>query len=156
MPAKKNELIALLEQLRTLTAESEAFDAKISAASVGWHIDHSLLVINQIVNAVKQSDPNTYSPKFNFKRWLLFTLNKLPRGKAKAPKHVLPRNEFELSATEEQMDRAIQHIKELDQLNADNYFQHPFFGVLNLKRTRKMLSLHTQHHLKIMSDILSN
>ncbi len=155
MLADKNKLIALLEKLCSHTAESEAFDAKISAASVGWHIDHSLLVINQIVNAVKQSDPSTYTYKFNGKRFLVFTLNKLPRGKAKAPKHVLPRNEFDLVATKEQMNRAIQHIKELDQLNADNYFQHPFFGPLNLKATRKMLVLHTQHHLKIIQDILS-
>ncbi|TAH08374.1 MAG: DUF1569 domain-containing protein [Sphingobacteriia bacterium] len=156
MPAQENELIDLLEQLRALTANSNALDAKISAASVGWHIDHSLLVINQIVNALKQSDPNTYTTKFNFKRWLVFNLNRLPRGKAKAPKHVIPRNEFELSVTMEQMDRAIQHILDLDQLNRDHYFQHPFFGTLNLKRTRKMLSLHTKHHLKIIHDILSN
>ncbi len=156
MTAEKNELQVLIEQLRTQTIHSHVMKQNISAASVGWHIDHSILVINQIISALKQSDPNTYTSKFNFKRFLVFNLNKLPRGKAKAPKHVIPRNEFDLLATETEMNRAIQHIEQLDQLHKNNYFQHPYFGALNLKHTRKMLSLHTKHHLKIIRDILSN
>lgn len=155
MSANKQKLLFLLHQLSTYYTQSQTLEEKISTASVGWHIDHSILVINQIVTSLKQSDPNTYAAKFNMKRFLVFNLNRLPRGKAKAPKQVRPRNEFECSAAMAQMERAIQHVEALDQLNPNNYFHHPYFGNLNLKRTQKMLLLHTQHHLKIIADIVA-
>ena len=60
----------------------------VSARSVGWHILHSLKVIQSILVALKKSDPERYERKFNFLRSVMFALNWFPRGRAKAPKMV--------------------------------------------------------------------
>ena len=45
---------------------------------------------------------------------------------------------------------------DLETLNANSYFKHPYFGDLNLKKTLWFLNLHTNHHLKIIKDIADN
>ena len=38
----------------------EKKNLKVSAVNVGWHLDHSLKVINSASDALKQSDPKNY------------------------------------------------------------------------------------------------
>ena len=80
----------ILSELEDKLPFSDRVNPVISATSVGWHIDHSLLVINQIIKNVGLSDPKEYEWKFNMKKLIVFTLNKIPRGKARAPKAVIP------------------------------------------------------------------
>ena len=47
-------------------------------------------------------------------------------------------------------------LVDLETLNANSYFTHPYFGDLNLKKTIWFLNLHTNHHLKIIKDIADN
>jgi len=42
----------------------------------------------------------------------------------------------------------------LDSLKPGNFVIHPMFGHLNLKATKKMLKLHTRHHIDIINDII--
>src|SRR5687767_923860 len=99
----------------------------ISAAPVGWHIAHSLLTINIIIEALKRSDPAIYKWKFNFPRLLVYTINKIPRGKAKAPSVVRPAENFTESSLTENISVVRQKLKELDTLQKDHFFEHPFF-----------------------------
>ena len=62
-----------MEQLKKLVADLEEkiifidqSEPSVSAASVGWHIQHTLLVITQIIKVLKSSDPSRYKKKFNF------------------------------------------------------------------------------------------
>ena len=43
-------------------------DLDISKANVGWHIDHSLKVINTVFEVLKNSNPKEYKKKFNLLR----------------------------------------------------------------------------------------
>lgn len=149
----------LQAQIKVLTDQldyADKINTAVSASSVGWHIDHSLLVINRIITALEQSDPANYSAQFNFKRFLIFTLNHIPRGSARAPKMVIPVKPFDTTETKAVIDSVKQSINHLDQLNPNCYFPHPYFGNLNLHRSRKMLWLHTRHHLNIIRDIIAN
>ena len=65
-------------------------DLNVSKANIGWHIDHSLKVINSVSEVLKNSDPYQYKKKFNLLRIFIFILGYFPRGKAKSPKKVLP------------------------------------------------------------------
>ena len=147
---KLNQLITQLEN--SIPFSSQANPA-ISAGNVGWHIDHSILVINQILGALEASDPKDYEWKFNVKRTVVFFMNKIPRGKAKAPKSVLPAEHFQEETVRANMTIARYKIEQLSHLPPDAFFVHPYFGKLNVKATRKMLLLHTAHHLQIIKDV---
>jgi hypothetical protein len=147
-------LDAILPELANYIADYNQFNHAISEASVGWHIEHSLLVIKQVTATVAQSEPKLYKSKFNLSRFFVFLLKTIPRGKAKAPKVVIPVDEITLETLQESLKNTYQAITYLKDCEANQYFMHPFFGQLNKKQTIKFLGIHTEHHLKIIRDIL--
>ena len=110
--------------------------------------------IKQITATVAQSDPKLYKSKFNMSRFFVFLSKTIPRGKAKAPKVVIPTNEITLEALQESLANTYGAITYLKDCEENQYFMHPFFGQLNKKQTIKFLAIHTEHHLKIIRDIL--
>lgn len=148
------ELSKLIKSLEEKIPMMDAANTQISSAKVGWHVQHSLLVINSIINGLKQSDPTMYQWKFNLNKTLIFTLGKIPRGKGKAPKAVQPKEEITKDTLLESVEKANISIAELNNVQKNQYFLHPYFGHLNVKPTIKFLKIHTKHHLKIINDIL--
>jgi hypothetical protein len=144
-------------KVQALSAYLNEFDrvkAGVSSVSVGWHIEHSLLVIKQITSTVAQSDPKLYQSKFNFSRFWVFLFQYFPRGKAQAPKIVIPDNGLTIQALEESIQHTFQALNYLKDCQEDQYFMHPYFGQLNKKQTIYFLAIHTKHHLKIIKDII--
>jgi hypothetical protein len=147
-------LDTILPELANYIADYNQSNHAISEASVGWHIEHSLLVIKQVTATVAQSEPKLYKSKFNVKRFVVFLTKTVPRGKAKAPKVVIPSEEITVDLLQESLKNTYQAITYLKDCEANQYFMHPFFGQLNKKQTIKFLEIHTEHHLKIIRDIL--
>jgi len=59
----------IVKQLAELSANVSQLDRQnvtVSNASIGWQIDHSLRVMNQIIAALIRSNPDEYKPKFNW------------------------------------------------------------------------------------------
>jgi hypothetical protein len=132
----------------------EKLNTTISQGSVGWHIAHCCITMESIFNAVSASNHVEYSSKFNWKKFIVFFTNKIPRGKAKAPDRVTPREVPTKESLLAQLEKAKQKLKLLEELHNNAFFPHPYFGNLNLKETKKFLSLHNHHHSKIINDIL--
>ncbi len=149
-----NRLQQLVLELESFVPYAEKINPSVSEANVGWHIDHSLLVINQIVKAMDMSDPEAYQYHFNFKRWIAFTLKKFPRGVAKAPKQVRPVEVFDADKISETIKHTNNSLAVFTTLQPNQFFVHPFFGKLNQKAALKMLTIHTAHHLAIIKDII--
>ena len=149
-----NRLSALANELETKIQHSEKLNNAVSEASVGWHIHHGLLVALKIIDAVEKSNPADYKHEFKLRKLLIFTLNKIPRGRAKAPEAVMPKENINGDKLYEQIQFLKTRLAVLNTLQPGNYFKHPVFGNLNLKATVKMLQLHTKHHLKIINDII--
>jgi hypothetical protein len=147
-------LDAIVPELATYIPNYNQSNTAISEASVGWHIEHCLLVIKQITSTVAQSEPKLYRSKFNVKRFIVFLTKTIPRGKAKAPKVVIPSEEITVDSLQESLKHTYGAITYLKDCEALQYFMHPFFGQLNKKQTIKFLAIHTEHHLKIIRDIL--
>jgi hypothetical protein len=148
------KLDAIVPELATYISKYNESNTTISEATVGWHIEHCLLVIKQITSTVAQSDPALFKSKFNFARFSYFLIKNFPRGKAKAPKVVIPTNEITLETLQASLSNTYQAIAYLKDCQENQYFMHPFFGHLNKKQTIKFLAIHTKHHLKIIKDIL--
>ncbi len=126
----------------------------VSEANVGWHIMHSCLVINSIAKAIIASDPALYKKKFSWKAFLVLLLNKIPRGKAKAPSFTQPANEVSMDMVLQQIAEARKSAELLLTADKSQYFTHPIFGDLQLPTAIKFLYVHTYHHEKIIRDIL--
>lgn len=152
MSSKKiNQYINTLE---AHIANHETNNPKVSKATIGWQIDHSLKVINNVSKALQSSDPNDYEKNFSFLGKVFFTLGIFPRGKAKAPKHVKPPEIILKEDLITQIEEAKINVKTIKGLNDNAFFKHPLFGHVNKKRVNRFLEIHTNHHLKIINDIL--
>ncbi len=147
------QLHKLLNQLESSIPDYEKTNASVSQSTIGWQIDHSLLVVLGVINELKKSNPENYKWKFNKTRLLLQIINKIPRGKAKVPQSVNPLDSTTQEGLRLKMELAKKQLVELEKLPAHSYFTHPIFGDLKLKSTLWFLKLHTQHHLKIILDI---
>jgi hypothetical protein len=133
----------------------EKENLKISKASIGWHLYHSLKVINSVCDALQNSKAGDYKKEFNGLRLFTFTLGFFPRGKANAPKRVLPPEIILKEDIQNQLSIAIRNVENIDGLDDNQFFTHPLFKQLNKKQTIKFLKLHTNHHLKIVKEISS-
>ena len=55
-----------INTLETHIANHETNNPKVSKATIGWQIDHSLKVINNVSKALQSSDPSEYKKNFSF------------------------------------------------------------------------------------------
>ncbi|MCZ2474844.1 hypothetical protein G9H61_05265 [Aquirufa ecclesiirivi] len=146
-----------VQQLEENMVHLHVTNPLISEGSVGWHIDHCLLVMISIISALKKSDINSYRWVFNWRRaWIFFT-QKIPRGRVKAPKYVDPLHIDPLHVTDQHAKIAKVHqlLEEMKTLPSKTYFHHFIFGDLDLKDTHYFLRIHTHHHLKIMAELIN-
>lgn len=149
------ELNDILQQIENAIPYWEKQNTTISQATVGWQLDHSLLVINGIITQLAQSNPNHYQWRPNWKRTYIQLRNSIPRGKAKAPKQVRPVDNTSIEDFQNKLASAKNNMALLEKLDKNSYFTHPYFGDLNLKATIWFLKLHTRHHLKIVNNIIN-
>jgi hypothetical protein len=143
-----------LNRVEDYIPNRELINPSVSKVSVAWHLDHSLKVMNAVIKSMENSDPALYKNNFSLMGRIVFALKYIPKGKAKAPKHVLPPQTILLEDITAQLADAKQNIKRLPDLDKDAYFKHPMFGNINSTRVIRFLEAHTHHHLKIVRDIL--
>jgi hypothetical protein len=150
------ELRKLLIDLESKIPNQELLNPLVSKSSVGWHIEHTLLTTNLVIEAIGKSNPDNYKRTFNLNRFIVFTLNKIPRGKVKAPRLVRPQEDFTTYSLINHLEKGKNNLEKLNTLYTNNYFEHPFMGHLNLKQTIRFIKLHTKHHLNIMNEIVKS
>jgi hypothetical protein len=148
-----NKLVNQLNEMQNFAEKWEVKNPSISAESVGWHLLHNLQVINGVVAGLAASDSSAYAPKHTFVKWLILLTKKIPRGKARAPKITVPTS-ISKAELEVALDRASLSVLNLLNQAPNQYFTHPMFGDLNTKLTQRFLWIHTEHHLKIVRDML--
>jgi hypothetical protein len=150
------ELNKLLEELEANIVHKELIDANVSNASVGWHIAHTYMTVYAISEALKRSNPADF--KFNFKplKYVVFAMNKIPRGRGKAPNVVQPSSTINEEYLLNLKEKIKVQLEILNGLPANHFFPHPYFGNLKLKQSIRFLNIHTNHHLKIINDIMKS
>jgi len=143
-----------LNTIESYIQQSERINTNVSKVNVAWQLDHSLKVINSVVKNMQNSDPVLYKDNFSFLGKLLLKLKFFPRGKAKAPKYVMPSETILIDDIKTQLAEARQNIKTIPGLDKNAFFKHPLFGNVNTSRVIRFLDAHTNHHLKIVKSIL--
>lgn len=143
-----------LDALEALIPKHSLSNTKVSSSQVGWHIEHALMVVDVTMASIKKSNPADYTSSFSFWKTVTFTLGKFPRGRARAPKAVLPAEAIDAETLQNHFYQTREKLKAFDKLHPLQYMKHPFFGKLNKKDTQKFLVLHTKHHHNIITDML--
>lgn len=144
---------ALLKQLESYLELHQKLNDSISGETIGWHIAHSCMVINTITNAIVHSNPANAKPVFNATYYWFLLTNYIPRGKAKAPNIVIPKQSITQEQIEQEIELAKANLQTLASTQKQKYFTHPIFGDLNVPKTLRFFIVHTNHHLKIIRDI---
>lgn len=147
------KLQSIISELESYISDFERTNPAVSQSTIGWQIDHSLLVINSVIDQLKNSNPENYKWRFNKWRTIIQITNTIPRGKVRVPKVVKPIDVATIEELTSKLVLAKKNLADMEKLPAKSYFTHPFFGDLKLKTTIWFLKLHTKHHLKIMVDI---
>lgn len=147
-------LIREIEEIKGFLAQLNIVDKSVSSKPVSWHLNHSLQVINGIIGLMKKSDPANFRWVFNLSRIYILVIGVIPRGKGRAPKSVQVADEVSKAEIETQIEITKKQLLQLEQLHKKNYFEHPYFGKMNKRMTKRFLWIHTEHHLKIVRDIL--
>jgi hypothetical protein len=148
-----HKLLKQIKELESKIPNQEDYNPEISKSNLGWHIEHILLTNKMILEAVEKSNPADYTWSFKLPRIVVFTMNKIPRGRAKAPKVVVPKT-YDEQTLLEHLKIVTLKIQGLENMSSDKYFDHPYFGNLRLNKTIKFLEIHTNHHLEIINDII--
>lgn len=146
-----NELSTTLENY---IPQRNELNTEVSQSDVAWHLDHSIKVINAMSDSLISSDPTTYKGSFNLIRNVVFTTGIIPRGVGKAPDEVKPPEVVSLEDLQSQLKIAKAKLMSLDDLDENASYSHPAFGTLNRDQTLLAIEIHTNHHLKIVKDIL--
>lgn len=149
-----DKLIKKLNLLQSYIELGDKRNESISDSTVLWQINHSFMVVNEVSKALVLSNPEEYQWKFNKTRFIVYLTGKIPRGKAKAPKQSRPKENFDKESTQLLYNELMENLQRVKNLDKNKFFIHPFFGKINKKSTIKFLNIHTNHHLKIVEDIL--
>lgn len=147
-------LLALIDELETKLHFIEQKKESVSQSTVGWHLEHSLLALIKMISAIEHSNPADYKRKFNIKLAVVLLLNKFPRGRANVPDSVKPGDVINKDTIAPLLSKARQKVESFEKLTEGKFFTHPVFGNLRLKQARRIIAIHTQHHINIINDIL--
>ena len=145
-----------LQKVESLLSKIDLINEKVSKASVGWHLEHLLLILNSSLKGLTITNPQDYNPKFNLKKFVFLNFGMIPRGKIRAPKQFIPLEIPTQESILKLINLAKTRLEAVKNLPEKSFITHPFLGDFDKKTTLRFLWLHSNHHLKIVEDILKN
>lgn len=152
-----DELIALANDSAKVGAQAP----EVSGWTVLHHLEHLVLTGNGLASLMQRiltetSLPSSGSPKPIGRVVLLSGF--IPRGKAKAPEIVVPR-ELDLDTLQSRLQQVRQRFVELEPSlqklqAAQGRLPHPMLGDFSGPQWMRFMGIHQEHHLKIIREIL--
>ena len=143
-----------LQKIESLSSKIDVVNESVSKASVGWHLEHLLLILNSSLKGLTLTNPKDYNPKFSLKKFVFVNFGIIPRGKISSPKQFVPVNVPTQESILKLMNLAKTRLEAVKSLPEKSFITHPFLGDFEKKTTLRFLWLHSNHHLKIVDDIL--
>jgi len=148
-------LIEELNKLESFIPYRDSINQNVSEVDVAWHLDHSLKVINAVIDTLKSSNPEDYRQSVNIGRSYILLSGRIPRGRGQSPDFVLPPKNVLTQDLEKQLKHARAELTTMNSLHKNSYFNHFAFGMLHKEDAKRFLEIHTNHHLAIVEDILT-
>ncbi|WP_164510826.1 DinB family protein [Nonlabens xiamenensis] len=142
-----------LKDLKNEVLEGNLKVEQVSQQDIYWHIQHSLKVLEGIIQMMTESQPIDYAPRRSILKWIIMTTGWIPRGKGRAPKPTVPKKLMSKEELLKLWNAVDDSVSSLSHLPDDAHFKHPLFGSMKKLKAIKFMGIHTHHHLKIIRDI---
>ncbi len=149
-----------LQALRDLLPKADLSAPVVSKWSVGQHIEHltqACAATGMGMERALQEGPKPVAGKPKLAAYILLTFGFIPRGKGKAPAHVIPHG-IDGEALRQALDQESQRLTDLKphlgELQGSGWrLKHPIFGPLSPYQWLRFTEIHIQHHRKLIADI---
>jgi hypothetical protein len=124
-----------------------------SAWCVAEHLDHTLKVTTTTLQILLKPELPVLPRGINLIGRMVLLTGWIPRGRGRSPEKLrgaqVPADQLEAQLA--LLDELIERIASEPPRNASPVFRHPFFGGLTFAESLSFLTIHTEHHLKIIS-----
>ena len=156
------ELARIREQLERIGAlcgdtEERLFktNERVSAWSPAEHVDHLLKVTKSIIDRLPSEE--AVPRGISFVGRVILALRWIPRGRGRAPEKLTGKRATP-SERQARLARVTVAVEAVDAAAVDatriRNVPHPRFGGLTPAQALRFVTVHTEHHLKIVRDIL--
>lgn len=143
-----------LAELESYIPYGDSLNLEVSQVTVAWHLDHCLKTVNKIYDSLAASNPEQFKRSTNIPKIMSLTMNYIPRGRAQSPDVVRPPEIILTKDIEAQLIEAREKVGKALELDENAHFTHPVFGTIARGNALRFWEVHTEHHLKIIRDIL--
>ena len=127
---------------------------RVSAWSPAEHLDHSIRVTASVLKNV--ADSNEIAGGINLLGRIILLAGRIPRGRGRSPERfrgaLTDRTALEAAITSVEQQLATNDRALL--LSPKVISRHPRFAGLTAEQALRFLAIHTDHHLRIVRDIL--
>jgi hypothetical protein len=132
----------LCRRINRLTPESRGRWGKFTAAQMVAHLNDALRMATGELKVAPKKSPIRHFPL----KQLILYVAPFPKGAPTAPELLARSEAADLKA--EQVEFSIIAARAATKLASDRWPDHPAFGPLSHKAWGKLISKHTEHHLK--------
>ncbi|HYR29191.1 MAG TPA: DinB family protein [Thermoanaerobaculia bacterium] len=164
MSASNRSLARIRKQLTAMRALASRTEPELLAVAPcsGWspseHLDHSIKVTASIVSRLLDLDAPRGARGVSAVGRLIMLVGRIPRGRGRSPERLTGTRQTaaDLQASLTKLERkldllAAQHLEPA----RGPIVPHPRFGGLTPPHALRFAEIHTDHHLRIIDDILA-
>lgn len=142
------------DELRAAVARADCGAPSVSKWTVGEHVHHCCLSMIGIVRSLEKSTPPPPPSRVSIPKSVVFLVGRIPRGRAKSPDPVVPKEPAAQADLLAMIEKAAQEIGRASSFDHRTWVRHPVFGPLHRNEALKFARIHNRHHLRIVADIL--
>lgn len=156
-PPEDNYMSEHFSKIEDYLENRDAKNTNVSQVDVAWHLDHVLKAIIAMHTSMESSDPTKFDGgKFSLPKEFIFLMGDFPRGVAQAPDHLRPPADIKTDDILNQLEEARERMSRLKELDPDQYWKNDAFGQMPRNEAVRFIEIHTDHHFKIIEDILTD
>jgi len=144
-----------LAALAAVVPESDVRVPSVSEWSIGMHVHHCCLSMLGISRALVASTPPPPRSRPPWITSVILLTGRIPRGRAQAPRAVIPLAPTAQADLLELLNESGRQLDLVTRLDPQAWFKHFELGVLRRDRALRFIHVHNEHHVRIVSDILS-
>lgn len=159
-----NHCLVQCEEMLIAASDSGAVSKcipEISGWSVGHHLQHLVtvndLIVQRIISCIEGTAPAD-TPPMDYRARIVFLLGRIPRRKVRAPRIVLPKEEripfleTDLREVRDRLELLRPRLPEIRKSRTRT--PHPILGGFTAAQWINYISIHNEHHLRIVREIL--